>query len=58
MAKHIMPDVVGMGLKDAIYLLENNGMQVHINGAGRVKEQSVPVGTAITKGSKVILKLG
>lgn len=58
MPKHIMPDVVGMGLKDAIYLLENNGIQVHVNGVGKVKEQSVPVGTAITKGSKVILKLG
>lgn len=54
----LMPDVTGMGLKDAMYLLENNGLQVLIIGAGKVKEQSVPVGTSIVKGSKVTLRLG
>lgn len=54
----LMPDVTGMGLKDAIYLLENNGLQVVVIGAGKVKEQSIPAGTAVIKGNKVTLKLG
>lgn len=55
---NLMPDVVGMGLKDAIYLLENYGLKVEISGAGKVKEQSLPAGSAIVKGNKVMLKLG
>jgi len=56
--KNYMPDVTGMGLKDAIYLLENNGLKVEIIGYGKVKEQSIPTGTVLVKGSKVTIKLG
>jgi cell division protein FtsI (penicillin-binding protein 3) len=56
--KNMMPDVLGMGLKDAIYLLENNGLQVQAEGYGKVKLQSIPAGTLLTKGTKVIIKLG
>ncbi len=48
----IVPDVTGMGLKDAIYLLENQGMQVQLSGRGKVMSQSVPPGTKINKGQK------
>lgn len=56
--KNYMPDVTGMGLKDAVYLLENNGLKVEVVGVGKVKEQSVPAGTALVKGTKVTIKLG
>lgn len=58
MGKNTMPDVTGMGLKDAVYLLENNGIKVEVSGMGRVKEQSIAAGTLVTKGTKVMLKLG
>lgn len=57
-SRTIMPDVTGMGLKDAIYLLENNGIKVEVLGVGKIKEQSVAAGTIISGGTKVILKLG
>ena len=56
--KNMMPDVTGMGLKDAVYLLENNGLQVQVEGYGKVKTQSIPAGTTLIRGSKVIIKLG
>lgn len=39
-----IPSTVGMGLKDAVYLLENNGYSVRINGKGVVKSQSELIG--------------
>jgi cell division protein FtsI (penicillin-binding protein 3) len=55
--KDIMPDVTGMGLKDAVFFLENNGMQVQVRGKGKVVAQSVPAGTAIIKGQSIVLDL-
>ncbi len=52
-----MPDVTGMGLKDAIYLLEQQGIKVGIYGRGRVRTQSIPPGTRIVKGQKINLQL-
>ncbi|HMX41906.1 MAG TPA: PASTA domain-containing protein, partial [Saprospiraceae bacterium] len=40
-----VPSVVGMGLKDAIYLLENRGCRVRVEGVGRVARQSIAPGT-------------
>lgn len=54
---NIMPDVKGMGAKDAIFLLENQGLKVSINGYGSVKHQSIPKGTRIRKGNTVRLEL-
>jgi len=53
----VMPDVKGMGLKDAIYLLENQGLGVKILGKGKVLLQSVPPGSKITKGQNITLQL-
>lgn len=39
------PDVTGMGLKDALYLLENRGFKVNVRGVGRVARQSLSPGT-------------
>ncbi|MCB0760240.1 MAG: transpeptidase family protein [Flavobacteriales bacterium] len=41
-----VPDVRGMGLKDAIYLLENCGLKVLVEGHGMVKKQSISPGTS------------
>jgi len=56
-SKKITPDVVGMGLKDAVYLLENKGFQVFISGRGKVVNQSMIVGTTFNKGQKISLLL-
>jgi cell division protein FtsI (penicillin-binding protein 3) len=40
-----IPSVVGMGLKDAIYLLENRGCRVKVEGVGKVRRQSLSPGT-------------
>lgn len=53
-----VPDVIGMTLRDAIYLLENNGLRVKFSGVGRVSEQSYLAGQKAIKGSTITLKLG
>jgi cell division protein FtsI (penicillin-binding protein 3) len=53
----IVPDVVGMGLKDAIYLLESRGLRVEIRGRGNVTEQSLDAGTKISKGQMITIQL-
>ena len=40
-----VPSVIGMGLKDAIYILENRGCKVRVEGIGKVRRQSLAVGT-------------
>ncbi len=52
-----MPDVSGMMLRDALYLLENQGLQVVYSGSGRVVEQSQEAGSKIVPGAQVKLKL-
>jgi cell division protein FtsI (penicillin-binding protein 3) len=53
----LMPNVKGMGLKDALDLLENMGLKVAINGKGKVKTQSIAPGSLLAKGLTVILEL-
>jgi cell division protein FtsI (penicillin-binding protein 3) len=57
-SRYIMPDLTGMGLKDAMYLLENSGLSVKIEGYGKVKKQSIQAGAKIIKGSSIYLTLG
>lgn len=52
-----MPRVVGMGLKDAIYILESRGLRVGVTGHGRVTSQSVAAGAAVRRGDYVQLVL-
>jgi cell division protein FtsI (penicillin-binding protein 3) len=56
--KSIVPDVSGMGLRDALYILESSGLQVTITGNGKVMSQSLPAGGKIIKGQKIHLQLG
>lgn len=43
----LVPDVSGMSLRDALYVLENKGLRVVYQGKGRVKEQSINPGLPI-----------
>jgi cell division protein FtsI (penicillin-binding protein 3) len=53
-----MPNVKGLGLKDALYLLENMGVKVVVRGKGKIINQSIPAGTPLTKGFTVLVELG
>ncbi|MEG1700594.1 MAG: penicillin-binding transpeptidase domain-containing protein [Alistipes sp.] len=53
-----MPEVRGMGLKDALFLLENRGLKVRFSGQGAVTTQSIPAGERIAPGTGVIITLG
>ena len=52
-----VPGVVGMGAKDAVYLLERKGLRVRLQGTGRVRSQSIAQGQPVRKGQTVVLKL-
>ncbi len=52
-----VPDVTGMGAKDAVYLLERQGISVRLRGRGKVTSQSLPAGTAITRNQSCTLQL-
>ncbi len=52
-----IPDVTGMGLKDALYLLENSGLTVLVKGAGRVRSQSLLPGRKVSKGQQITIQL-
>lgn len=53
----LTPDVTGMGLRDALYLLENSGLNVQISGKGRVSYQSMKPGTKAVKGDVITIEL-
>ncbi len=55
--KGLVPDVRGMSLRDAIYLLENSGLRVSYNGKGRVLRQSPEHGARYYEGSVVSLDM-
>lgn len=58
MADKTVPNVMGMGLRDALFLLENRGLKVQVNGNyGKVKQQSVKPGTRAS-GQTVWIRLG
>lgn len=57
MAKDKMPDVKGMGARDAVYALRKAGVKVKLKGAGHVTSQSIEPGTAYKKGVTVSLTL-
>jgi len=57
-AKKKVPDVRGMSLKDALYLLESKGYLVKTEGRGRVKSQLPNASTVLEKGNIINIKLG
>lgn len=52
-----MPDVTGMGARDAVFALQSAGLKPELIGAGRVTQQSVEPGTAVKTGTKIRLIL-
>jgi cell division protein FtsI (penicillin-binding protein 3) len=55
--ENLVPNVMGMGLSDAVYLLENAGLKVSVKGRGKVAEQSLSPGTRIHRGDKIVLTM-
>ncbi len=55
--KKIVPNVVGMGARDALYLMEKMGLRVRMSGVGIVVQQSLPEGHRLIKGETIRLKL-
>ena len=56
-SKGVTPNVIGMGAKDAVYLLESQGLRVKLHGRGKVKSQSYPAGKEVVQGSECSLSL-
>lgn len=57
LAENIVPNVVGMNVTDAVYLLENMGIKTKFNGQGTVMEQSLHAGDTIKANAVIHLKL-
>jgi cell division protein FtsI (penicillin-binding protein 3) len=55
--ENLVPNVKEMGVSDAVYLLENAGLRVTVQGRGKVLEQSIPPGSRFEKGQKIILTM-
>jgi cell division protein FtsI (penicillin-binding protein 3) len=53
-----MPNLIGMGARDAVYQTESRGAKVIIKGKGKVRHQSKNAGDPIKKGEKITLELG
>lgn len=52
-----VPNVKGLGAKDALYMLESCGLKVRMSGKGKVVSQSIAHGTAVHKGQTINLRL-
>jgi cell division protein FtsI (penicillin-binding protein 3) len=53
----LVPDVSGMGLKDALYVAGNSGLKVLVRGSGKVVRQSLLAGSSVQKGLPLVLEL-
>ena len=51
----VVPNVVGLTVKDAIYMLENMGMKVRFHGKGKVVSQSIVAGNKIDRRNNTIV---
>ena len=52
-----MPDVTGMGARDAVYALQQRGLRVRLSGQGAVISQSIPAGRQVKPGQEVRITL-
>lgn len=53
----LVPNVVGMGLKDALFLIENSGLKARFIGSGKVRKQSIPPGKKVQRGNTIYIEL-
>ena len=49
-SRGIVPNLIGMGARDAVYQLESRGVKARVRGRGKVKSQSIFAGTAVRQG--------
>ena len=54
---NLVPDVTGMCLKDALYLLENSGLRVTVNGRGTIRSQSIAPGARARNGERIVIEM-
>jgi cell division protein FtsI (penicillin-binding protein 3) len=54
---HSVPNVQGMSAKDAIYILENIGLRVKLQGRGAVVSQSLTPGSKVVRNGQIVLDL-
>jgi len=52
-----MPNLAGMGARDAIFALESRGLRTLVRGCGTVAHQSIAAGSEVKKGQTVVLEL-
>ena len=50
---NVVPSVIGMGMRDAIFMLEGRGLSVEVNGKGKVVKQSLKTGTRYNPGQTI-----
>ncbi len=55
---NLVPNVKQMGLRDALYLLETQGLEVKITGKGKVIRQSIQPGVLVQPGMVINIELG
>ena len=53
-----IPNVKGMGVTDAVYLLEKSGLRVSLRGFGKVRSQSLRAGDPMRRGQNIMITLG
>jgi cell division protein FtsI (penicillin-binding protein 3) len=52
-----IPDLTGMSLKDALFLVEERGLIPVVHGKGLVSKQSIQAGSTVNKGDQIIIQL-
>ena len=57
MKNPIVPDIMGLGLKDAIFIIENSGLKCSYSGTGHVSSQNPKAGTKVADGSTITFNL-
>jgi cell division protein FtsI (penicillin-binding protein 3) len=55
--KNTIPNLIGMGLRDAVFCAENKKLNITYQGKGKVYWQSIPAGTPMQKGNTILVKL-
>ncbi|MEN8224954.1 MAG: penicillin-binding protein [Bacteroidota bacterium] len=53
----VVPNVKGMNVRDAVFILEQQGLKTKIKGHGKVSRQSIPAGSRVNNGQEIVLNL-
>lgn len=56
-AKNTVPNVVGLSARDAVYLMESNGLHAYVRGSGKVVSQTIPAGTSADRVRGALVEL-